>query len=129
MSWPDNTVASDRRYPRIIRAFAAATSVGAETPLLALTELGMLYKDLAFTLRNHDAVNRAALYIDQSESGSVSSEDRSTVYVSALKERTLEFRDVLRLKWGVAASGDPDAGFTAVNVSWQVTGRLRVFNT
>ena len=126
MAWPTDATASDRRYPRIIRAFATPVAVDSETPLLALTGLGLLYKDLAFTLRNHDAVNRAAMYIEQSESGSVSDEEREIVYVAALKERTYEFRDVLRLNWGLTASGDLDAAFPSVNVSWQVTGRLRV---
>lgn len=93
---------------------------------MALTELGLLYSDIAVTLRNHHATERAALYVEQSESGTVSDEDRETVYVAPLKERTIEFRDVLRLMWGVTASGDPDTGFPTVSVSFQVVGRARV---
>ena len=37
MAWPTDATASDRRYPRIIRAFATPVAVDSETPLLALT--------------------------------------------------------------------------------------------
>ena len=116
----------DRRYPRVIYDFAAAVAVSTETPLLALVELGVEHSDLCFTLRNHDASNPAAFYIEQSESGVVADGDRETVYVEALKERTFEFRDVLRRMWGISAAGDPDNAFPSVNVSWQVVGRLRI---
>ena len=116
----------DRHYPRVIYDFAAEVAVSTETPLLALVELGVEYSDLCFTLRNHSATSAAAFYIEQSESGVVADGDRETVYVEPLKERTFEFRDVLRRMWGVSAAGDPDNAFPSVDVSWQVVGRLRV---
>lgn len=126
MAWVTNTTSGDRRVPRVIVAFGAPVSVDAETVLMALTELGVLYSDISVTLRNHDGANRAALYVEQSEGGTVADDEREVVYVPAGKERTIEFRDTMRRMFGVTASGDPDAGLTAVNVSWQVVGRARI---
>jgi hypothetical protein len=123
LGWSNNS--SSSKYPRVIRDFATPTAVSTETPLLVLTEYGALYSCLAVTLRNHDASNRAALYIDQSESGTVNDEERETLYVGALRERTIEFRDILRLMWGVSAAGDPDTGFPSVSISWRLVGRCR----
>lgn len=122
MGW---TTRNDSHYPRVVVPFADAAAVSTETPLLALTELGSQYADLVFTLRNHSASELAAFYIEQSESGVVTDDERETVYVAALKERTFEFRNILRLYWGISAAGDPDGGFPSVSVSFQVVGRLR----
>jgi len=122
MSW---TSRRDGNYPRLILDFADAVQVSTESPIMALTEFGSQYRDLAFTLRNHDATNPAAFYLEQSESGVVTDDERDTVYVAPLKERTMEFRDILRLYWGVSAAGDPDNAFPAVNVSFRVVGRIR----
>jgi hypothetical protein len=110
--------------PFALYAFAAPTTVSTETPLLALEEMGVLYADLAFTLRNHGAVP-AAFIIEQSEGGVVNDEEREQVYVAAGKERTFEFRNILRRLWGVTAAGDPDGGFPSVDVSFQVIARTR----
>lgn len=122
MAW---TTRNDSHYPRVIVPFTTPVSVSTETPLMSLTELGSEYADLVFTLRNHDATNLVAFYLEQSETGSVNDEEREAVYVAALKERTMEFRDILRLNWGIAAAGNPDGGFPSVLVSFQVVGRLR----
>lgn len=122
MAWLTSPVLDS---PYVVLAFAAPQSVSTETPLLALAQYGDLHKDLAFTLRNHDVTNRAAMYIEQSESGVVNDEDRETLYIGPGKERTFEFRDILRLQWGLAAAGDPDAGFPTVQVSFQLLGRRR----
>lgn len=122
MGW---TSRNDSHYPRVIIPFTTPGSVSTETPILSLVELGSEYADLVFTLRNHDAANLAAFYLEQSESGVVTDAERETVYVTALKERSFEFRNVLRLYWGIAAAGDPDGGFPTVLVSYQVVGRLR----
>lgn len=124
MSWPDGT-RWDGLSPRVIYPFATAVTVSTETPLLALTEFGELYADLVFTVRNHHATNTAQFYIEQSESGVVTDEDRESVTVGPLKERRYEFRDILALSWGLTASGAVDAGLPTVNVSWQVVGRRR----
>jgi hypothetical protein len=109
----------------VVTPFAAPQAVSTETPLFALTQFGDKFSDIVFTLRNHDAVNKAALYIDRSASGIVSAEDRQIVYISPLHERSFELRDVMWLYWGLSASGDPDAAFPSVNVSWQVLARIR----
>lgn len=127
MSWPPEPQ-NDPRKPRILVAFTggAGVLVSTETPLLALTEWGVFYSDLVFTLRNLDDTNIAALYVDQSESGVVVDSDRDIVYVPPLKERRVEFRDLLALKWSAAASGDPDSAFPPVHVDLQVVGRARI---
>lgn len=124
MTWP--VTANDARKPRTLRAFGSPIVVSTETPIVALTEWGLFYSDLAFTLRNLDATKRAALYVDQSESGLVVDADREIVYVDPLQERRVEFRNVLSLKWGSSASGDPDAGFAAVSVLLQIVGLQRI---
>jgi hypothetical protein len=130
LAWPTDPSQSWRglaahTFPFVLLPFAAPVAVSTETPLLALQSWGDRYSDLVVTLRNHDAVNRAALYVEQSESGVVNDDDRETLYVPALKERTIEFRDALRLWWGLAGSGDPEAAFPSVQVSFQVLARIR----
>lgn len=124
MSWPDGT-RWDGLAPRVIYPFASPTTVSTESPLLALTELGELYADLVFTLRNHHATNTAQFYVEQSESGVVTDEDRKTMTVGPLKERRYEFREILSLWWGLTASGAVDSGYPSVSVSWQLVGRRR----
>jgi hypothetical protein len=111
--------------PRLIYPFAAPVSVSTESVLLTLTALGPDYTRLTFTLRNHDLTNRAAFYVDQSESGLASDEERETVYIGPGKERRITFDQVLSLYWGCSAAGDPDTGFPSVQVSWQVVGVRR----
>lgn len=48
------------------------------------------------------------------------------IYVEPNKERRVEYRDVLALMWGLSASGDPDTGYPAVTVSFQILGRARI---
>lgn len=123
-SW--TSIVSDQRVPRLITAFTAPVTVSTETPLQALAALGRFYSDVIVTLRNHDGANKAALYVDQSESGAVTDADREVIYVDPLKERRVEYRDVLALMWGLSASGDPDGAFPSVNVSFQLLGRARI---
>lgn len=123
-NWTSNV--NDQRVPRLISAFAAAVPVSTETPLRALEALGRFYSDIIVTIRNHDVTNKAALYVDQSESGLVTDADREIIYVDPLKERRVEYRDVLALMWGLSASGDPDTGYPAVTVSFQILGRARI---
>lgn len=112
-------------FPRELYAFAAPQAVSTPTPLLALVELGRDYQDIVVTLRNHTAGSQAAFYVNRSESGAVNDADPQTVIVPALSERRLEFRDVLSLWWGLDASGDPDAAYPSVSVSWQIIARRR----
>lgn len=119
MAWGNGSVS-----PRVIVPFAAAVAVSTETPLQALVAWGTSYRDLAFTLRNHDALLNAAFYVDTSESGVVVDSQPTQVIVPPLKEFKLTFRNVLSLYWALSASGDPDAAFASVNVSWQATGLL-----
>lgn len=121
MSW---TGAADV-VPRVIQAFAAPVIVSTETPLWPLTELGPAYNALTFTMRNHDAALNAALYIDTSESGVVVASQRILVIVPPLKEYSFDFSRVMRRFFSVAGSGDPDAGFAAVSVSFQIIGTYR----
>lgn len=130
MAWPTDPAQgwrglSPHSFPYAHTPFAAPAAVSTETPLWALRELGDRFSDVVFTVRNHDAVNRAAMYVEQSESGSVNDEDREILYIAPLRERTFEFRDILRLMFGLTASGDPDAAYPTVNVSFQVLVRLR----
>lgn len=124
MSWPDGT-RHDGLSPRVIVAFSTPTTVSTETPLLALTQLGDVYHDLVFTVRNHHATNTAQFYVEQSESGVVNDEERESATVGPLKERRYEFRNILSLYWGLTASGSADDGYPSVDVSWQLTGRRR----
>lgn len=121
MSW----TGSANVVPKIIQAFDTPVSVSTETPLMVLTELGPAYEKLTFTLRNHDAALNAALYIDTSESGVVVSAVRTIVIVPPLKEYQIDFTGVMRRFFAVSGSGDPDGGYAAVNVSWEVIGLVR----
>lgn len=130
MAWPTDPSASWRgltagTFPFVLVPFTTPVAASTETPLLGLTSLGDRYQDLVLTVRNHSGVDRAAMYIEQSESGVVNDDDRETLYINPGKERTFEGRDVMRLFWGLTASGDPDTGFPAVTVSWQLLARLR----
>jgi hypothetical protein len=126
MPWTDTPdTGLSYAYPRPLYPFAPPQTVSTETPLLTLVELGLKHIDVTVTLRNHDAVNQAAFYVDRSESGAVVDADRQTVYVPPLKERRLEFRDVLSLFWALSAAGDPDTGNPSVQVSWQIVTRRR----
>lgn len=111
--------------PRIIQAFEAPTSVSTETPLFALAELGPTYERLTFTLRNHDTTLNAALYVDTSESGVVVSAQRNIVIVPPLKEYQIDFGPVMRRYFSLSASGDPDGGYAAVSVSFEIIGTYR----
>lgn len=121
MSWGNGSVA-----PRVITAFAAPVTVSTVTPLQALTDWGAAYADLAITLRNHDGTKQAALYIDTSESGVVVDSTPTQVIVPPLKEYRLIFRDIMSLYWAISASGDPDAGYAAVDISYEVIGLYRL---
>lgn len=125
MSWP-SAPTGDHRYPYAWRDFdVAPVAVSTETPIMALVELGIIHSDVAVTLRNHGAAT-ASLYVEQSESGAVNDSDRERLDVPAGKERTFEFRDVMRRMFGVTASGDADGGFPATTVSVQVLVRKRI---
>lgn len=120
MSWGDGSVG-----PRVIVPFAAAGNVSTVTPLQALVDWGSIYNDLSFTLRNHDAALNAAFYIDTSESGVVVNAVPTQVIVPPLKEYQLIFHNVMALYWALSASGDPDGGYTQVQVSWEAAGVYR----
>jgi hypothetical protein len=125
VSWP-SFAPGEPAYPYAWRDFdASPVAVSTETPIMALVELGLLHSDVVITLRNHGAVT-AALFVEQSESGVVNDSDRERIDVPAGKERTIEFRDVMRRMFGVTASGDPDGGFPATTVSVQVVVRKRI---
>lgn len=125
MGWPSSNPPSPIGAPRLLVPFATPTTVSTVTPLMALRTFGDRYVGLAICLRNYDAVNKAALYVDRSESGVAVEDDRQVLYVSPLKERVIEFRDIVRLWWGLSASGDPDAAFPSVQVAWQILGTTR----
>lgn len=112
--------------PYVITAFAAPQVVSTETPLQTLVELGPAYQKLTFTLRNHNPALNAAFYIDTSESGVVVSAVRNIVVVPPLKEYQIDFEAVMRRFFSVSASGDPDAGYAAVSVSFEVIGLRRI---
>lgn len=122
MSW----TGAGNIVPRIIQAFAAPVTVSTETPLWPLTELGPAYDTLTFTMRNHDAVLNAALYVDTSESGIAVASQRNIVIVPPLAEYSIDFSRIMRQFFSISGSGDPDAGFAAVNVSFQVIGMYRL---
>lgn len=131
MAWRDANIAGAMYQPLVLVDFAAPGSVSTETPLLALTELGVRWGRVWFTLRNHDATNAANAIVDQSESGAVNTELRQQKLVPPLSEATFIFddklgREVARL-FSLSASGDPAAAFPAVNVSWQLRVEPRRF--
>ena len=109
----------------MIVAFAAPQAVSTVTPLYALNDLGNAYRDLIFTVRNHDAALNAAMYVDTSASGVVVDGQPSQVIISPSQEWSIIFRDVLSLYFALSASGDPGGGFAGVNVSFQIAGRYR----
>lgn len=111
--------------PRVVVAFAAPVSVSTVTPLQALVELGNAYSDLMFTVRNHSVTDRCAMYIDTSMSGVVVDGQPTNIIIEAAEEWTVTYRDVLALYFALSASGDPDAGYSAVDVSFQIAGRRR----
>lgn len=121
MSW----TGSGNIVPIIITPFAAPVSVSTETPLQTLVELGPIYSSLTFLLRNHDVALNAVLYVDTSESGVVVASQRNIVIVPPLKEYPIDFVGVMRRYFSVSASGDPDAGFAAVNISFEIIGLRR----
>lgn len=111
--------------PRVIVPFAAPASVSTLTPLYSLAELGNSYKDLIFTVRNHDALLSAAMYVYTSEGGVVVDAQVPQAIIPPLDEVTLIFEDVLHLYWALSASGNPNGGFAALNISFQISGRWR----
>lgn len=131
MSWPTAPLRAGRTYlietqPHLLFAFAGSpTAVSTETPLLALTQYGDAYKHLSVTLRNHDNTNKAELYVDRSETGTVKEAKRQLYIVPPASEWTEHFNDIRSLFWGISASGDPDASYPSVNVTWQLVAVLR----
>ncbi len=65
------------------------------------------------------------MYVDTSESGVVVASQRNIVVVPPLSEYAIDFDPVMRRMFSVSASGDPDAGFGAVSVSFEIIGQLR----
>lgn len=122
MSW----TGAGNIVPRIIQAFAAPVLVSTETPLWPLTALGPAYDSVTVTMRNHDALLNAALYVDTSESGEVITIPRNIVIVPPLKEYSIDFSRIMRQFFSVSGSGDPDGGFAAVSVSFQIIGTYRL---
>jgi hypothetical protein len=114
--------------PKVITPFAPKVTVSTETPLETLLDLGGTYERLAFTLRNYDALLNAALYVDTSESGVVVAAQRNILIIPPLSEATIDFLVVMRRYFSVSASGDPEAGFTAVDVAYEIIGLDRHTN-
>lgn len=116
--------------PGILYSFAAAQAVSTETPLLALTEIGVLWSTVWATIRNHHATIPALAVLDRSESGSVNDEMRKLATVPALGEYTFVLDDTpgreLTRMMALSAAGDPDAGYPSITVSWQVRVALRL---
>lgn len=108
----------------IVKPFAAApTTLTTETVLQVLTDYGKDWPFIAFTLRNHDASDRAAFFLDRSNSGVVAEDERLVYYIAPARERTFEFRESMFRYWGLSAAGDPEASFPSVDVSFQIMGR------
>jgi len=114
--------------PKLITPFAPKVAVSTETPLETLLDLGGSYERLSFTLRNHDTTKNAALYVDTSESGVVVAAPRNILIIPPLAEATIDFLVVMRRYFSVSASGDPEAGFAAVDVSYEILGLDRYTN-
>lgn len=128
MAWPPEgplPPGVDPTWPRVLRPFVAPQNVSTETPLMALTSFGRNYKDLVFTIRNLDPVNKIVVYIDRAQSGVSTNSARDIATVGPLHEGDLVFRDLLSLFWALSAAGDPDGGFPTCSVSWTLVGRRR----
>lgn len=126
MSWPPaSSKTLDIRWPRSIYPFAAPENVSTERPLLALTQLGLAYEDLTFTIRNHDGIHLVYFYLDKSESGLVANVSREIITVAAGGEGKFEVHNAMSLFYGISAAGDPDSGSPVTSVSWAVAGRPR----
>jgi hypothetical protein len=111
--------------PRLLWPFATPELVSTERPLLTLRSLGIHYRRLIFTVRNH-AVNPIALYVDRSDSGVVVDVVRETLIVPAGLEGKLVLDDVQAQFFALSAAGDPDGGFPSSSVSWMVLGVRRM---
>ena len=111
---------------QIITDFAAPGNVSTTTPLTGFLDLGPTYLDLVFTLRNHDLTNNAAFYINTSQGGVAPDSTTTEVIVPPNSESTVTFRDVLNRYFELSASGDPNAAFPTVAVSFQIVGKPRV---
>lgn len=122
MSW----LGTSDIVPKVIVPFAAPVTVSTVSSLMVLTELGNAFSDLLFTVRNHDVTLSTAMYVYTSEGGVAADGQPSQVIIPPALEWTVPFRDVLSLYFALSASGDPTGGFAAVDVSFQVAGRLRM---
>lgn len=131
MGWPPAPAglptAVDPSWPRLLYPFGTPEAVSTERPLLALAEFGRQYRDMVFTVRNHDAANRIVFYVDHSQSGVVVSPTRDVMGVAPLHEESLPIRDGLQLFYSLSACGDPDGGFPSCMVSWSIVGRRREY--